>query len=436
MKAIKRLYLIGSFVVLIFCTLSVSASADDVFRILLVPLDKDEGGFVSKLIAKRISDYRLEEIKIEIVEEWRGLRPEQEFGSDLQPRELLERLRDADADLLITGELVEEGDRHTAKLWLWPRYVDSSSAFAFPISPTDVPIIPKRRYAGLNLPVLIYRAVPHKFTQASHPLIWGEAMYFAATAFQSLDTCAPIGNSLRFEAALTAGLDWPPQSECDTDLLYHARSRISAARPVFSLKESPEDKLKLENRSAELSLFIGLREDDSEALRLVPEAMRLINGLAKANGQDGRYGFDSAVYDLVVGSKLRNSALLRSSIKQFEKQKCSDPGVRDFVCQIGKTNAAIHLAIIEANKDEYLKNIRKYRELYQVLKNKTSNTAIHFLTDIGMATALMEGGTAFGREDIVAEGLSIMKQVTVNFGHPKNWSMHNRIMEIIDTYDG
>lgn len=208
MTAIKRLYLIGSFVVLIFCTPPTSASAGDVFKILLVPLDNDVGGQASKLIADRVSDYRLDEIKIEIVEDWRGLRPEQEFGSDLQPRELLERLEDADADLLITGEFVEQGDLDVAKLWLWPRYVDSTSAFAFPETPADVPIILKRKHVGLNLPVLIYRAVPHKFTQTSHPLIWGETMYQAGAAIQSLDTCGPIGGSLRFEIALTAGLGW------------------------------------------------------------------------------------------------------------------------------------------------------------------------------------------------------------------------------------
>ncbi len=164
--------------------------------------------------------------------------------------------------------------------------------------------------------------------------------------------------------------------------------------------------------------------------------MRLINGLAEANGLGGRYQFDGAVYDLVVDMKLRDSALLHSSFKQFENLECSNSGIRDLVCQIGKVNAVIALAIIEDDKDEYLKNIQKYRELYQVLKNKTSNTAIHFLADIGMAKALMEGGMAFGREDIVAEGLSIMKQVTVNFSHVESWSMHNRIMEIIDTYDG
>jgi hypothetical protein len=164
--------------------------------------------------------------------------------------------------------------------------------------------------------------------------------------------------------------------------------------------------------------------------------MKLINGLAKANGLGGRYQFDGAVYDLVVGMKLRDSALLHSSFNQFENLECSNSGIRDLVCQIGKVNAVIALAIIEDDKDEYLKNIQEYREVHGALINRSFNAAINFLADIGMATALMEGGTAFGREDIVAEGLSLMKRVTVNFGHPESWSMHNRIMEIIDTYDG
>ncbi len=436
MKAFKRLYLLGYFIVLIVSTFPGSVSADDVFKILLVPLDNDEGGLVSELIVTRISDYRLDEIKIEIAEEWRGLRPEQEFASDLQPPELLERLQDADADLLITGEIIEQGDVDIAKLWLWPRYVDSTSEFALLKSPADVPIILKRKHVGFNLPIQIYSAVTHKFTQASHPLIWGEAMYLAGTAIQSLDPCGPIGGSLRFEIALTAGLDWPPQSECSTDLLYQARGRMVAARPVFNLKKHPKERLKVESRTAELSLFIGLREDRNDVLELLPTAMRGIDGLAEATGQTSRYRFDSAVYDLVVGKRLHNTILLYDSIKQFEKMLCSNSSIGGLVCQIGKINAAIPLAIIEDDKDEYLKNIQEYREVHGALINRSFNAAINFLADIGMATALMEGGTAFGREDIVAEGLSLMKRVTVNFGHPESWSMHNRIMEIIDTYDG
>lgn len=434
MKVVKRFYLITVFVVLIFSAFP--ASAGDVFKILLVPLDNDENGLVSELIAKRISGYRLDEIKIELVEEWKGLRPEQEFGDALQPPELLERLSNANADLLITGTVFIKGDAHIATLWLWPRFVDQNSEFRFPTSPIQVPILLNRGAVAFNLPLHIYSAISHKFAQSSHPLIWGRSMYLAGTAWQSIDRCAPIGGSLRFQIALTADLDWPPQSECDTGNLYHARPRILAARRVLSSEKTPKDMLRVENRAAEISLFIGWREENWEVLRLSAEAMKELVGLAEALGRDWGYRFNSAVYDLAVGTKLRDSALLDRSVKQFGQLDCADSSTADLVCRIGQANAEIKLAIVENEKNDFLRGIQEYIELYNKLKMNTANDTIEFLADIGMARALMEGGTKFGLEELVADGLSIMKRVTVNFHHSESFSMHNRIMEIIDTYDG
>lgn len=169
---------------------------------------------------------------------------------------------------------------------------------------------------------------------------------------------------------------------------------------------------------------------------LIPEATRGLVVLAKELGQGSNYQYTSALYDLAIGWKLQDSALLDRSVKQFGQLGCADSSTADLVCRIGKANAEIQLAIVENEKNDFLRSIQEYIEIYKKLKLSTTNDTIEFLADIGMARALMEGGTNFGLEDLVTDGLSIMKRVTVNFHHSKSFSMHNRVMEIIDTYDG